>query len=147
MPKPPPFSGISSDPGNRRASQRYTAQGVPALIGWRVGDRVRTARVSLMDISMGGARARGDSAPPPGATVLVRLAVRGRLERMKATVVGIAEPRKSSFFRRGVPGYLIRLSFGESCPYEVFKAAIDGFVVESEAAQFEGEGFDPRDWR
>lgn len=147
MPKLPPFSGISSDPGNRRAAHRYLAQAVPALIGWRVDDQVRTARVSLMDISMGGARARGDCAPPPGAVVLIRLASRERLDPIRATVVGVAGPRKSSLFRRGVPGYLIRLSFGDGCPYEVFKAAVDGFVVETEAATFECEGFDPRYWR
>ena len=72
----------------------------------------------------------------------------GAGEPFRATVVGVCAAGRFTLFRRYPPAYLIRLSFPRGCPYEAFKAAVEGFVSETQVADVsEAEGFDPRDWR
>jgi hypothetical protein len=57
---------------------------------------------------------------------------------MRAKVVAITTPRERGRFslrrRPGRAAAQVRLAFLESCPYDLFKASISGFVVERAGA-------------
>jgi hypothetical protein len=106
------------------------------LIAWLDGDSGCKFTATLRDISTDGARVETDFSPlpPPGTLVLVRLGGDASERVMRAKIVDVATPQTSarfSFRRRPErTGARIHLVFLESCPYELFKAAISGFVVE-----------------
>jgi hypothetical protein len=121
---------------------RYTTQGTRAVIGWADGDQHRTTPATLIDISMGGLSAWVETFPPRGAPVWFRLEGENPTAWLKASVVATSTSGRLCWTRRHV-----RLRFLESCPYELFKQAIDGFTRERDYSDQAYEGFDGRSWR
>jgi hypothetical protein len=128
--------------GDRRGSQRYATRGTPAVIGWSVGEEYRTIPATLIDISLGGFAAAVETFPPSGEAVWLRLDCENPSPWLKATVVATS---KSGYFRWA--RRRVRLRFLENCPYEFFKAAIEGFTREYQYPDGAIEGFSGRQWR
>jgi hypothetical protein len=121
---------------DRRRATRYIAKDTPALIGWLDGGKGHKFTSSLKNISADGAlvETEFEPLPPPETPVMFRLVSDVTDWVMRAKVVGVTAPRAPGRFsfrrKREKVGYLVRLAFLESCPYEFFKASISGFVVE-----------------
>jgi len=142
-------SGFIMNERDRRATERYETNGMAVLIEWIDGEACRTVPASLQDISMRGALVEAESALRPGTSVLIRPAGDLAADKVKASVVGISRVRRSRFliFRPSKEVYRISLKFKGVCQYEFFKAAIDGFFVESCVIERPDTRFDSRDWR
>ena len=95
------------------------------MIGWSEGEEHRTIAATLIDISMGGFSAWVETFPPEGGPVWLRLDGETPTPWLKAKVV--AKVKSGWFFRSRC---MVRLRFLESCPYDFFKGAIDGFARE-----------------
>jgi hypothetical protein len=80
--------------------------------------------------------------PPTGEAVWIRLTGSESAPRMKASVVETIKRGRFGWTRR-----IVRLRFIESCPYELFKAAIEGFARDVQLPDFVAEDFSSRDWR
>jgi hypothetical protein len=109
--------GIGSD---RRSAPRYTAGETAAVIGWAVGEEHRTIAATLIDISVGGILASVESFPPRGEVVWFRLDGEVPSAWVKASVIATTTTGCLAWTRRR-----IRLRFLESCPYDLFKSAIE----------------------
>lgn len=119
-------------PGDdRRKTPRYAAGGTVVILTWPDGDDYRTVAAELKDISFGGGSALVESAPPAQSTVWFRVRGDDTSPWIGATVVGVS---RTGLLGRG-PRFL-RWRFAESCPYGIFKAAIDGFSGESQDTEF-----------
>lgn len=124
---------------DRRITQRYEAGGTPVLLTWRDMEEYHTIEGRLQDISLGGVSALTPETPPPGVPIWFRLRNDDRSEWILAAVVGSG---RSGLFGRGPR--VLRLRFHESCPYDVFKAAIEGFTQESLDPEFSRGGLKDR---
>jgi hypothetical protein len=129
---------VASD---RRTAMRYATKGTLAVIGWSVGAEYQTIAATLIDISLGGFMASVETFPPLGEAVWLRLDGENPSPWIKASVVGTDKTGLFRWTRRRV-----RLRFLEDCPYEFFKAAIEGFTREYECPDGTIEGFDGRHW-
>src|SRR4051812_42571158 len=109
---------------DRRAAPRYPSKGAHAFLEWEDGGEVRRIPARLGDISMGGLSASVDSFPPGGAAVRVRLDD-PRSPPVETLLIATITKGLFAWTRRSV-----RLRFLEPCPYEFFKAAIEGFYRE-----------------
>jgi hypothetical protein len=127
---------------DRRSAPRYATNGTIAVIGWAEGDQHRTTAATLIDISMGGLSALVETFPPRGAPVWFRLEGENPSDWLKASVVATNTTGRLCWTRRHV-----RLRFLESCPYDLFKRAIDGFARERDYSDQAYQGFDGRSWR
>src|SRR3954470_12302450 len=110
---------------DRRNARRYAAGGTLAVLTWAEGDDMRTASARLRDISLAGGSALVESPPPKGTLVWFRLQSDLYSNWLGAYIIGVS--------RTGVLGRgprLVRWRFRETCPYEIFKAAIEGFTSE-----------------
>jgi hypothetical protein len=127
---------------DRRLSVRHPSRGTAAVIGWGEGDAHRTTPASLIDISMGGFSAWVETSPPRGGPVWLRLDGDDTSPWLKASVVTTARTG-CLFWTR------LRVSFRflESCPYDLFKGAIQGFTRESHHRARAREGGNRRWWR
>jgi hypothetical protein len=96
----------------------------------------------LTNISLGGCAAQVESFPPAGDRVWLRLAGLPSSPWIQASVVETIKRGRFGWTRR-----LVRLRFIESCPYDLFKAAIEGFVRDVRLPEFQADGFTVRDWR
>ena len=128
--------------GDRRAAPRYPTRGTAAVIGWPEGEEYRTVAATLIDISMGGFSAWVEAFPPRGGPVWLRLDGENPSPWVKAYVIETITSGHLFWARRRV-----RLRFLESCPYDFFKAAIEGFTREIPYSDEVIEGFDGRYWR
>jgi hypothetical protein len=132
--------GIACD---RRAAPRYPTRGTAAVIGWAEGEEYRTIAATLIDISLGGFFATVESFPPRGEAVWLRIGGDNNPSPwVKASVIE-ANTTGCLFWTRK----RVRLRFLESCPYEFFKAAIEGFTRQFGDADEPIEGFNGRDRR
>jgi hypothetical protein len=109
--------GIGSD---RRSAPRYPARETAAVIGWAVGNEHRTITATLIEISVGGILASVESFPPRGKAVWFRLDGEAPSPWVKACVIATTTTGCLSWSRRRV-----RLRFLETCPYDLFKCAIE----------------------
>jgi hypothetical protein len=109
----------------RRCEQRYSAFGSPILVGWWEGDDFREQDALLRDVSLRGASATLENAPPPGETILVRLSGGQSSDWVEADVI---EARKTEWTGRAP--YLLRLRFQQPCPYDFFTGAIKGYGLQ-----------------
>jgi len=125
---------------DRRASQRYTATGTFALFTWQKGEGYDAIEVSLRDISSGGVSAIAEAAPPEDRPLWFRLRADDVSAWIGVTIVAIS---RTGFLGRGPR--IVRTRFHETCPYEVFKAAISGLVRECADAEFARGGLRGRD--
>jgi hypothetical protein len=129
-------------PRDRRSAPRYATRGTAAVIGWAVGEEYRTIPATLIDISLGGFSAWVETFPPRGDAVWLRLDGENPSPWVKAGVIE-ANTTGCLFWTRK----RVRLRFLETCPYEFFKAAIEGFTHETHHDSDPIEGFNSRQWR
>jgi hypothetical protein len=127
---------------DRRSAPRYLTQGPAALIGWSEGEKNCTTPAALIDISMGGFSAWVGAFPPRGVPVWLRLEGENPSAQLKASVIETIKSGCLLWTRRRV-----RFRFLETCSYEFFKAAIEGFTHEVHYPKHFYEGFDSRHWR
>ena len=104
---------------------RYAAAKAPVEIGWWIGQEFKTAEMALRDISLSGASAVTRTPPPDSAPIWLRLNDPAQPDWVEAKVIAITT-------RFWGPA-LVRMKFREPCPYEFFKAAIQGMVPSDEA--------------
>jgi hypothetical protein len=128
--------------GERRNASRYETKGTAAFIGWSEQGEYRTVAATLIDISMGGFSAWIKTVPPPAEDVWLRLDGEDPPRWIKAHVVAMYKTGCLSWARRRV-----RLRFLEPCPYDFFKAAIEGFTREVTQTDNIIEKFHSRFWR
>ena len=126
----------------RRDAQRYLSKGAVAVLGWPEGEAYRTVEARLIDISMGGFSAWVEVFPPRGGAVWLRLDGEKPSAWLKAGVVSTIKNGFSFWARRRV-----RCRFLESCPYEFFKAAIEGFTRDHHSRDALLESFYRNLWR
>jgi len=86
-----------------------------AMLSWRAGRDVRTAKVRLIDISRMGVALTAATPPPDGALVQMRLIGSTPTPWIEGDVVGI-EPND------GV--YRVRIKFRDPCPTIMIKSAV-----------------------
>jgi hypothetical protein len=127
---------------DRRGAHRYLTRGTPAVLGWAGGDRFTTTPAILIDISMGGCSAWVETFPPRGIPIWLCLGGESPSPWLKASVVATIKSGCLSWTRRRV-----RIRFLESCTYELFKQAVDGFSRELRLEDLAYEGFKGRYWR
>jgi len=118
------------------------AQGTAAVIGWAEGEEHRTTPATLIDISLGGFAATVETFPPPGKTVWLRLDGDSPSSWVKAAVI---ETITTGFFRWA--RRRVRLRFLEGCPYDFFKAAIEGFSHQIAYPDDPDDVFHDKKWR
>jgi hypothetical protein len=128
--------------GERRTTMRYAASGTPLLIAWSEGDGHRTAAGTLINISLGGCAAEVPAFPPTDEALWVRLKDSASSPWIQASVVETIKRGRFAWTRR-----IVRLRFVDACPYDLFKAAIEGFTREVQLPDFEADGYSVRDWR
>jgi hypothetical protein len=128
---------------DRRAAPRYPTRGTAAVIGWAEGEEYCTIAATLLDISLGGFSASVEAFPPRGEAVWLRIEGDNSPSPWVRASVIEANTTGCLFWTRK----RIRLRFVESCPYEFFKAAIEGFTRQVGDADEPTEGFTRRDWR
>ena len=130
--QPPPRTIRKNKKGERRVMCRYVAAKAPVEIGWWIGEEFKTVEVALRDISLSGASAETRTPPPDSAPIWLRLNNPAQPDWVEAKVIAITT-------RFWGPA-LVRMKFRESCPYEFFKAAIQGIVPPDEAEDSAQEG-------
>jgi hypothetical protein len=127
---------------DRRGAPRYGTHGTAAVLSWAEEDQPRTTPATLIDVSMGGFSAWVETFPPRDVPVWFRLDDERPSPWLKASVVATIKSGCLFWTRRAV-----RLRFLESCTYDLFKRAIEGFTREIELRGQPYEGFDSRYWR
>jgi hypothetical protein len=126
----------------RRSASRYATPGTPVLIAWGEGPDYRTTAGTLTDISLGGCAVQVTTLPPKRGAVSIRLTGPAPSPWIQASVLEAIKRGRFAWTRR-----IVRLRFTESCPYDLFKAAIAGFTREIQLPDFEAQGYSIRDWR
>jgi hypothetical protein len=129
--------------GDRRRATRYETNGTPAVLGWYDGAEYRNSPAVLIDISLGGLSAWVEVLPPAGGTVWFQLGGEGSSPWVEAIVVEAIRIKVVRLFRSRTR-FQVRLRFAESCPYNIFKAAIEGFTRD---AEYRDPTFEGRNWR
>jgi hypothetical protein len=125
----------------RRSTLRYTTAGTPILIAWGEGDGHQAAAGSLINISLGGCAAQVTTFPPKEGALWIRLTGSASSPWTQASVVEMIKRGSFAWTRR-----VLRIRFIDGCPYELFKAAIEGFAQEVKLPDFKAEGYSVRDW-
>jgi hypothetical protein len=101
-----------------RNSSRYHAVRSAVFLGWWEEPEFRSTPARLLDLSHGGAQVLVGLEPPDGATLWLCLAGTPPGEWVEVKAVDREVLRKGE--RR------LHLKFPESCPYELFEAAVLG---------------------
>jgi hypothetical protein len=129
---------------DRRAASRYATKGPPAFLGWYEEDTYRTTAVKLLDVSLLGIKVEVEDFPPKEGMIWLCLVGQKPSQWIEVGVVELSKERRLLSTRR-----LVRLQFLESCPYEVFKEAIEGFSheVRYPHTTLAENGMNERDWR
>jgi len=126
---------------DRRNAPRYSSKGA-AVIGWSEGEEYRTVTATLIDISLGGFSAWVEAFPPRGGPVWLRLDGEDSSSWVRAGVISTIKSGCFFWTRRRV-----RFRFLEACPYDFFKAAIEGFTRENRYSDPMFDGVNNRYWR
>jgi hypothetical protein len=119
---------------DNRCSSRYQAVKNTVYLGWWHEPEFRTCLAELRNLSHGGALVHVAIPPPEGASVWLCLFGTPPGEWVEVAVVSVTSPKAGE--------HQVRLRFPESCPYEVFNAAVLGIepVVEPAARSLEADG-------
>ena len=115
-----------SNPRDRRSTQRYDVVGTPVFLAWEVDSRHNIIYGTLKNISLSGASVTTDEAAPESGVIWIRLNHRDVSGWVAAKIVGVRRTGSIPLLRR--TSYQVRITFTDSCPYEFFKAAIEGFA-------------------
>jgi len=126
----------------RRSASRYVANGPSAFLGWYEGDAYRSTPVRVIDISMAGILVEVELFPPRSGEVWLSLVGQKPSQWIEVSVV----KRSREWLRLSLRRRL-RLKFLESCPYDFFKVAIDGFSSEPFDPHTESACEQDRIWR
>jgi hypothetical protein len=106
---------------DRRAAPRYsTSESLAACLCWHVGEEHKYTQSEILNVSTTGLLLQVVESPPEHAKVWVRLEEPNPTDWVEADVVRVES-------RWGEPK-TARLRFRESCPYDIFKAAVNGFA-------------------
>ena len=103
---------------DRRCSLRYSPTRDLACLGWWDGRQFRTARVQLRNISTDGTLVALGQERPDSGKVWVCLAGQDVSQWVRAEVAEVTAEETGN--------HLVRLTFPEGCPYEVFRSAAWG---------------------
>ncbi len=103
---------------DRRCSFRYSPTRDLACLGWWDGRQFRTARVQLRNISTDGALVSLGQERPDSGKVWVCLAGQDVSQWVRAEVAEVTAD--------DIGNHLVRLTFPESCPYDLFRSAVWG---------------------
>jgi hypothetical protein len=114
----------------------------PAFLGWYEEEAYRTSAVKLIDVSLLGIKLEAEVFPPEDGRVWLCLVGQKPSQWIEVGVVELSTERHLLGVRR-----LVRLQFLESCPYDVFKEAIEGFSREVFHPVLPQNGLSERDWR
>jgi hypothetical protein len=96
---------------------------VAACLGWNEGDEHRYTKAEIVNVSMTGIVLRVDDLPPEKCSLWVRLEPPHPTEWVGAELVKVESGSGKSS--------TVRLRFRTSCPYDIFKAAVNGFTHQS----------------
>ena len=114
---------------DRRASPRYPVVQNRAFLSCRKATETRQCPARLLNISSGGALIIAEQRPERGLIVWLRLEAPMPTERVEANVVGVVKVPGLLWFRKA--SYIVRMSFIESCPYDLFKSATHGHQLDA----------------
>jgi hypothetical protein len=126
---------------DRRAASRYATNRLPAFLGWYEDEAFRTTSAKLIDVSLLGIKVEVDDSPPREGMVWLCLSGQKPSQWIEVGVVESTSHRGLFRTRRQA-----RLQFLESCPYDVFKGAIEDFSREVRHPAPTGKGPSSRDW-
>ncbi|AGA27416.1 hypothetical protein Sinac_3143 [Singulisphaera acidiphila DSM 18658] len=132
----------SNRSGDRRGASRYVTGQTFVILSWTEGEELRSVVATLRDISLGGGSALAKVAPSAGTMAWFRLQGDNTSPWVAATIVAIS---KTGLL--GLGPRWIRWKFPESCPYHLFKDAINGFSSSREVDDVTLPGYTRRDWR
>jgi hypothetical protein len=109
---------------DRRGAPRYSpSESVAACLCWHAGKEHQYTKSEILNVSMTGVMLRVVEVPPENAPVWVRLEEPNPTDWVEADVVRVnnhwGEPKTA------------RLRFREPCPYDIFKAAVNGFASKN----------------
>lgn len=107
---------------DHRGSSRYDAVKSTVYIGWWEEPEFRTCAAALRNLSHGGALVHVGLRPPENAALWLCLGGTPPGEWVGVSVVEASSPRAGE--------YHLRLMFPDSCPYEMFNAAVLGLPAE-----------------
>lgn len=110
---------------NRRLSTRYSVDpNHEACLAWPGDDGHSFTEAKILDLSQSGARVVVDVVAPQGGHVWLRLSAPESTDWVAATIV---RTRIDRWHCRSE----LRIRFEKPCPYEFFKAAINGFSTKA----------------
>ena len=105
---------------DHRCSSRYEAVKHAVYLGWWHEPEFRTCRAELKNLSHGGALVHVAIVPPESASLWLCLVGSPPSDWVEVAVVAVTSQHDGLF--------QLRLKFPESCPYEVFNAAVLGIL-------------------
>jgi hypothetical protein len=106
---------------DRRGAPRYTpAEALVACLCWHQGDEHKYTKGTIINVSATGILMMVDEVPPPKGAVWIRLEPPHPTDWVEGDTVRVenhwGEPKTA------------RVRFREACPYDMFKAAVNGFA-------------------
>lgn len=105
---------------DRRGAPRYATEGTcRAWLGWFEAGEQRNTTAEIVNLSMTGALIKVVAAPAPDQPVWLRLEEPQNSDWFEANIIEVHKRRWRKTF--------VRLAFKNSCPYDVFTAALKGF--------------------
>jgi hypothetical protein len=108
---------------HRTNLRRHTS--TPARLSWSEGEKSRSVRARLIDISRAGAALLTVEAPPLNAHARIRLVGREPTPWIEADILGVDPELRNR--------HKVRLKFREPCPTYFLRVAVLGPVVDEEA--------------
>jgi hypothetical protein len=109
---------MSGGPDENRGSVRYQAMRGAVYLGWWDEPDFRTCAARLQNLSHGGALVDVALAPPEGSSLWLCAGGTPPGQWVEGEVVAREAP--------GPAAYRLHLRFPETCPYELFEAAVLG---------------------
>ena len=110
---------------NRRGTTRYNVNPEhEACLAWPKDDGHAFAEAKIQDLSQSGARVVVDVVAPQSGHVWLRLSAPESTDWVEATIVRIKIDRWHCRSE-------LRIRFDTPCPYDFFKAAINGFSAKA----------------
>lgn len=113
----------------RRVAARHPTVSNRIVLAWHGRDGGGHSCGRLLDISQSGALISVDGISRSCAGISMRLVTPGETDWVDGQVVAVTRGLLGRILRRGP--YLVRIRFLNQCPYEVFKIATHGAIVNA----------------
>jgi hypothetical protein len=126
----------------RRSATRYAANNPPAFLGWYEGDRYRSTPVKVIDLSLSGIQVEVEGFPPSQGEVWLSVVGQKPSQWIEVSIVKRSREWQHLRLRRR-----LRLKFLESCPYDFFEVAIEGFKLSTQDPKSAAECDQDQVWR